>query len=93
MTPEEKLKRDLLYCIKRNAKYWANLKDDELSIQDRCDGVAFSILALLDGVSGLPPFDLVAYVPQDENDFDDEGPQVEVTISEMLHEQYYEKEV
>lgn len=88
------LRDELLAHIRATVRYWATLPDTDpatgntLTIEDRCDGVAFSILTALDGCSSLPAFDLVAHVYA-EDDEDQTGPAEVVTISEMLHEQYY----
>ena len=57
-TPEEV--RDMfLQHVKQIVTYWATLEGSH-SIEDRCDGVAFSILSTLDGASpGLPALDLI----------------------------------
>lgn len=39
--------------------------DDDLSATDKCHGVAFSLLAALDGTRDLPPMDLVTRPSQD----------------------------
>ena len=89
VTPEE-LADDLLVTFKRIARYWARLPEvdpcsgREYTVEDRCDGVVFSILAQLDGCGGLPAFDLVSHVHPDDEDQSMEG----VTISAMLHERY-----
>lgn len=90
VTPDE-LRDELLQVFRYIAKSWARYPDTDtatgtvMTIEDRCDGVAFSILAQLDGVGQLPSFDLVAHVHPDDEDQRYEG----VTISDMLHELYY----
>lgn len=51
--------------IDRMVRYWAELPG--LSVEDRCDGVAFSVLTMLDGAAALPRFTLsVESAPGDE---------------------------
>lgn len=38
--------------------------DDDLSVTEKCHGVAFSVLAALDGTRDLPPMDIVTRPPQ-----------------------------
>jgi hypothetical protein len=55
---KEEMRDVLLYTIRDCADYWS--KQPDRSERDRCDGLAFSILAILDGTSpGVPAFDLV----------------------------------
>ena len=97
---EEEVRDMLLEQIRVVARYWANLPDVDrvtgraLTIHDRCDGVAFSILSILDGSSTLPAFDLTVcphkedkqyYIENGENWFK------KTTISDMLHEHYYKR--
>lgn len=96
----EKEVRDLLLKqIRVMVRYWANLPDvdkatgRQITIYDRCDGVAYSILNILDGGSmGLPAFELTAaphkedkqfYIENGENWFE------ETVISDTLHECYH----
>lgn len=96
--PSTKLRDELLAHIRATARYWATLPDfdpstgNTLTVEDRCNGLAFSILTALDGCSSLPAFDLVAEVYLGPEDDDGDGPSEVVTISEMLHEHYYQKE-
>jgi len=89
-TPDE-LRDHMLAVFRSIARYWATVSDFDpatgrtMTIQDRCEGVVFSILSQLDGVGDLPAFDLVAHVHPDDDDQRYEG----VTISDMLHEHFY----
>lgn len=80
----------MLASFRRIAKYWANLPETDratgkiYTIEDRCDGVVFSILAQLDGYGDLPCFDLVAHVHPEDEDQSMEG----VVIADALHEWY-----
>lgn len=90
VSPDE-LRDEILRTFRGLALYWARLPDVDMAtgrpvtIEDRCDGVVFSILSQLDGCGGLPSFDLVAHVHPDDEDQSLEG----VTVSDMLHEHYY----
>jgi hypothetical protein len=54
----EEIREDILAHIRHIAHYWASLPDK--TAQERCDGVAFSILALIDGhTDSAPAIDLV----------------------------------
>lgn len=90
--------RDMFMSMVRDAaRYWANLPDADkatgkpLTIAGRCEGVAFSILSIIDGSSMLPAFDLVA-VPHvnDKRDAIEQGDnwiEPGTAINEcMLHE-------
>ena len=86
----EQMRDELLNVFRGVAKYWAELPDhdkatgNKITTMDRCRGVAFSILAQLDGVGELPAFDLVAHVHPDDEDQSREG----VVVSDMLHEHF-----
>ena len=55
---KEEAREVFLSHVQSISKYWAGLPDQ--TDQERCDGVAFSILCIFDGVSGgLPAFDAV----------------------------------
>lgn len=51
------------------ARYWATLEGPQ-SVQERCDGVAFSLLAMLDGCSmNLPRFMLTPDPHEDDKEW------------------------
>jgi hypothetical protein len=57
--PAEDLRDEFLLTLAGYAHYWATLPDK--TALERCNGFAFSVLAMLDGCNmGLPAFDLVA---------------------------------
>jgi hypothetical protein len=95
---EEEVRDLLLKQIRAMVRYWANLPDVDkatgrrITIHDRCDGVAFSILNILDGGSmGLPAFDLTAAPHEEDKQFFIENGEnwfEETVISDMLHEYY-----
>ncbi len=91
-TPDE-LRDSLLEHVRQIAHYWAtNAQSGNLA--DRCDGVAFSILAMMDGCTiGIPPVDLV-FRPHEEDkqyhiDNGENWIEDGTTISDALHEHYY----
>jgi len=69
--------RDIFIAAVRDAAaYWASLPETdkatgrEMSIRNRCDGVAFSILSLMDGSTlNMPPVDLVFRPHEDDKDY------------------------
>lgn len=85
----EQLRDELLDTIRMYVRYWKNTQASQsepaLTLEDRLNGLAFSILCVLDGSGELPSFDLVAHVHPDNEDQTYEG----VVISEMLHEFWY----
>lgn len=94
-TPEE-LREQFLDHFRLMAQYWADLPGlDNIS---RCDGVAFSILSMLDGSANLPVFDVIARSSPDDKQYHVEKGENWVEdgtiINEdcMLHEIYYSPE-
>ncbi|MNU27288.1 hypothetical protein D3C71_156740 [compost metagenome] len=69
----DELRDKFLHEVRTIAAYWAGLPDHDratgkaMTVRDRCDGVAFSILALLDGTTlDIPGIDLV-FQPDEED--------------------------
>ena len=53
----KEVRKEFLQHIHDCSEYWASLSDK--TIQEKCDGLAFSILVMLDGESmDLPAFDV-----------------------------------
>jgi hypothetical protein len=78
------------------ARYWANLQGK--TPRERCEGVVFSMLVMIDGGSaGLPAFDLVACPhPDDEKFHREEGENfwqdgMAINSNTQLHEQFHER--
>jgi len=71
-------KKEFLDAIKSIANYWANEGEDK---QSACDGVAFSIMALLDGCSSR---NLNGYMLME---LDDKGHALD-DITGELHDDY-----
>lgn len=97
---EEEVRDMLLNQIRALAKYWAKLPDvdpvtgQEQTVQDRCEGVAFSILTMLDGCGMTMPAITLKLDPHEEDkEYCQENganwfePGME--ISEMLHEHFH----
>ena len=91
----EEIQQNFIAEIKKYVNYWAT--QPQLSVQEQCDGVAFSILNILDGTSELPGF-IVAPCPHESDknyhikNNDNYYPEFEDTnqdISGNLHELYY----
>ena len=69
---DEEVRKQLIEHVKHVCKYWANLPDK--TDLDKCEGVAFSIMNIFDGTTGLPAFDLVVRPNPDDKQFNiDEG--------------------
>ncbi len=48
----EEAREHFLEAARNAAHYWANLPDLKLTPQERCDGVVFSLLNIIDGTAG-----------------------------------------
>lgn len=100
----EEAREKFLEAVRAAVHFWVHAKlnpDPERSeIQHRCDGVAFSILNVIDGTTGgMPCLDLVLRPHEDdkaycegegENWFEDG--QVINDDDDYLHDHYYKKE-
>ncbi|WYC18346.1 hypothetical protein [Citrobacter phage vB_CfrS_K1M] len=65
---KEEVREQFLAQVRHVYHYWANLPDK--SDIDRCEGVAFSILNIIDGTSAaLPAFDLSVSPHPEDKDF------------------------
>ena len=81
---QEEVREQLLGHIQHLCHYWATVKltDTPDTIRERLDGLAFSILTMIDGCSGLPAFDLIPAPHEEDKAF---------AINEG--ENWYDKEV
>lgn len=95
-TAEEE-QRMLVKHIRSLARYWAGVP--EKNKQEACDGLAFSILAALDGSSpSIPAYHLTvsvhesdeAYCKKQGENWHVEG--LKITAETHLHELYYNQE-
>lgn len=92
-TPEE-ARQQVYEHLRLMAKYWADLPG--LSAHARTDGMAFSILSMLDGSTNLPVMDVVirstdedkAYHVANGENFYEDGTVINEDV--MLHEHYYD---
>lgn len=93
-TAEEALV-EFLDQIRVLADYWSNVEDH--TVKERCHGVAFSILNIIDGSSCLPAFDLVLRPHPDDREYcieqDENWYEYGMLVNHCtLHDQYYKKE-
>lgn len=95
---KEEVREEFLRKVKTIVKFWATCKIPEPmrdTIEERCDGVAFSILNIFDGTSmGLPAIDLALcpheddkayYIERDENWYE---PGMIINDDVHLHHEY-----
>jgi hypothetical protein len=91
----EEVKKELLDYIHNTVEYWA--KQPDKTPQEKCDGLAFSILAIFDGVAiGLPALDIaLAPHPSDKQYYIDNNEnwyEPGMVINNcMLHEEWFAK--
>lgn len=91
----EEVREELLDQIRHLAKLWANHEpNDSLAA---CNGMAFSILNIFDGTSGLPAFDiLVSPHPDDKQyaiDHGDDWYEPGMMVNDCyLHDMYYKEQ-
>lgn len=88
---KQEVREQMLRHLQHLATYWANLPN--LTPQERCEGVVFSTLSMLDGSTLLPAFELVTCPHPDDKAFlIEEGKNwYEPTVindDAMLHEEY-----
>ena len=70
---KEEVRQEFIDMVKARTHYWATAKGD-MTVQERCEGVAFSLMNIFDGTSGLPAFDIVVRPhPADKQFHIDEG--------------------
>lgn len=92
----EDVRKDFLDHIAHMSSYWSRLPDK--SPLERCNGLAFSILTLIDGSGELPAMDLILRPhPDDERFYRDEGEDFyldgQVINDTMLHEMWGKHEI
>ncbi|MEO9787538.1 MAG: hypothetical protein ABJF67_08010 [Aurantimonas coralicida] len=82
----QKARDEFLYSVSMAARYWARLPD--LSDRERCEGVAFSILNIIDGTDDGPGYDLaVSPSPDDGEEYASDDYVTGVPINDCyLHE-------
>ena len=95
---KEQTREDFLKQIKSIVWYWASSNVHDVTMMERCEGVAFSILVMLDGGSGLPAFDVIVRPHPDDQSFHEaEGEDYYVdgmVINDdcQLHDLFYKKD-
>jgi len=68
----EEVRAEFLDCLRSNISYWATREG--MPEREKLEGLTFSFLTLLDGVSGMPCFDLLIRPHSDDKQFHiDEG--------------------
>jgi hypothetical protein len=88
----EELRNNVLNHVRLMVEYWATLPG--LDERSRCDGVAFSILTMIDGSADQPPMALVALSSDEDKQYSVEKGEnwVEhgtvINDDVMLHEEY-----
>jgi hypothetical protein len=91
----EEVRKEFMGAVKGIVRYWSNVESE--SVKDACDGVAFSILSLIDGCSGnFPGVDLRLSPHKDDKAYNiSEGKnwyELNMLINDcMLHEMYHDK--
>jgi len=64
----EEVRAEVLEHVRLMVKYWSELPG-EMSVADRCDGVAFSILTMIDGSTPVPPLLLSVLAEDDDPEY------------------------
>jgi hypothetical protein len=93
---KEQLREQFLNSVRMYAREWASYKNK--TPQQRCDGLAFTLMALLDGTDvDLPAFDLVARPHPDNEAYHKAHGQDWVVDGQVinddvhLHDMYYDR--
>lgn len=91
---KEEVVEMFLERIRNSVNFWSNTNDSEI---EKLNGLAFSILNIIDGTSGLPAFDLKPHPHEDDKQYCIEegenyfGTNI-INDDVYLHELYYKKE-
>ncbi len=102
MPTSDELRDMFLHEVRIIATYWAGLPERDqrtgevMTTERRCNGVAFSILSLLDGSRlGIPGIDLVFQPHEEDKDYHIKNGQNWIepgtVVSDTLHEHFYER--
>lgn len=93
----EEVREEFIGNLRELSTYWATLHGDR-PVKERCDGLVFSILTLLDGMSSgscgfkiIPdphPEDKQYHMDNEENWYPFEG---DIRENVMMHEEFYVK--
>lgn len=97
---QEQIKYEVLAHVRMMVHYWD--EQEGRSVKEKLEGLAFSILVMIDGESALPAFILAPdphpddkqFHIDEEEDYYPENYEVEVkgNISGSLHDEFYIKE-
>lgn len=95
---KEQAREAFLEHVRSVARYWADPNVSCETVLERCEGVAFSILVLLDGGARLPAHDVVvrphpedkAYHIENDDDYYVDG--IVINDDCQLHELFYKKD-
>lgn len=88
----QEIRQQVLAHVKTVVDYWAALPG--ISVEERCDGVAFSILTMVDGCGSLPAFTISVDAHTEDKDLHiSEGknwypPGVAINEDCQLHDEY-----
>lgn len=63
---QEEIRQELIAELKSAVSFWLN---QDTSEEDKLNGVVFSMLSLIDGVTSMPSFDLVVHPHKDDKAF------------------------
>ena len=92
---KENARKNFLTSIRRIATYWASLPNK--TPNEKCNGVAFSILSLMDGCSNMPSMDIILRPHPDDMEYLSENGKdwyldgMCINDDTLLHEFYYHK--
>lgn len=93
---KEEVREKFLTNLRELAKYWANVQGR--SIEEKCDGLAFSILNIFDGTTmGLPAMNITLCPHPDDQEYLKSKnknwyePEMCINDDVMLHDHYYKE--
>lgn len=94
----EEIREKVLEHIRILSRYWSEVEEG-IEVKDRLEGLAFSILSMLDGVSSLPGFIVAPYTHESDKDYhinnnekyypDNSNVLIKGDIAGCLHELYH----
>lgn len=80
----DELRSEFLQCLRGYVLQWTSFED--YTVEERLSGLAFSMLCMLDGVSGdLPAFDVLAAPNKDDKEYHQENGDDWVEPGTALH--------
>lgn len=65
---KDEVREQVLAHIRNVSHYWA-AEQNAGTVRERCEGVAFSVLSMIDGCTDLPAFDIVVRPHPDDKQF------------------------